>query len=100
MGESAEVPYPRVGAWYKDAAGELFEVVALDEDDATIEVQHFDGTVEEFDMEAWFDADIELASPPEDYSGSLDIEREDYGVELDDQRGGTGDYLGYVDRAR
>ena len=94
-----EPPQPRVGAWYKDAAGELFKVVALDEDDATIEIQHFDGTVEELDMDAWFDAEIALASPPEDYSGSLDIEREDYGVDLEGAPPES-DYLGYVDRAR
>ena len=88
---------PRVGAWYKDAAGATFEIVAIDEDDSTIEIQHFDGTVEEMDMDAWFDADIDAASPPEDWSGAVDIEREDFSVE------GVApdtDYLGYVDRAR
>ena len=90
---------PRVGAWYKGEGGGLFEIVAIDEDDATIEIQHFDGTVEEMDMDAWFDAEIEAASPPEDWSGSLDIEREDYGVDLEGVAP-DGDYLGYVDRAR
>jgi hypothetical protein len=95
-----EPPAPRVGAWYRDAAGELFEVVALDEDDGTVEVQHYDGTIEEYDLDAWFDSQIAVAAPPEDYSGSLDIEREDYGLELDEARNEGGDYLGYVDRAR
>jgi hypothetical protein len=94
-----EPPIPRVGAWYKDAGGELFEVVALDDDDATVEIQHFDGTVEELDMDAWFDSEIEAASPPEDWSGSLDIAREDYGVDLEGVAPES-DYLGYVDRAR
>jgi len=94
-----EPPAPRIGSWYRDAAGALFEVVAFDEDDGTIEVQHFDGTVEEYELDAWFDSQLTVAAPPEDYSGSLDIEREDYGLDLEEPRS-EGDYLGYVDRAR
>ena len=88
---------PRVGAWYKDAAGALFEIVAIDEDDSTIEIQHFDGTVEEMDMDAWFDAEIEAAPAPEDWSGAIDIDREDFTA---DGAAPDPDYLGYVDRAR
>ena len=40
-------PTATVGDWYRSDSGVLFEVVAIDKDDATIEVQHFDGTVEE-----------------------------------------------------
>lgn len=93
-----EVPYPRVGEWYKRPNGSLFEVVAIDEDDGTIEVQHFDGTVEECEMDGWMESVCEVVDPPEDYSGSLDIEREDYGMDLGEVRTET-DYLGYSDRA-
>ena len=50
-------------------------------------------------MDAWFDAEIEAAPAPEDWSGSLDIERDDYGVDLEGAAPDS-DYLGYVDRAR
>jgi hypothetical protein len=74
-------PTPVVGDWYRRTGGELFEVVAVDDDDATIEVQHFDGTVEEFDFDAWKDqwedAQIEAAQAPEDWTGSVDVEPED-----------------------
>lgn len=93
-----EAPYPRVGEWYKHPSGALFEVVAIDEDDGTIEVQHFDGTVEEQEMDAWMESGCEVADPPDDYSGSLDIEREDYGMDLGEVRAES-DYLGYSDRA-
>ena len=93
-----EVPYPKVGEWYKHPSGALFEVVAVDEDDGTIDVQHFDGTVEEHDMDAWMDAGYELAEAPEDYSGSLDIEREDFATERGEVHP-EADYLGYADRA-
>ena len=38
---------PVVGDWYRNSTGDLLEVVALDRSDATIEIQYFDGTVEE-----------------------------------------------------
>lgn len=63
----------------------MFEVVAIDEDDATIEIQHYDGTVGEYDLEAWNDLVLTEAEPPEDWSGSLDMEREDYGVDRDER---------------
>lgn len=75
---------PVVGDWYKRPGGSLFEVVAYDEDDATIEVQHYDGTVEEYELEAWREMFLTQVEPPEDWSGSFDMEREDYGVDRDD----------------
>ena len=44
---------PGIGDWYRLNGGALFEVVALDDDDGTIEIQYFDGTVEEMDIEDW-----------------------------------------------
>jgi len=57
--------------------GSLFEVVAVDEDDATIELQHFDGTIDEVDLDGWVDLHAEPAEAPEDWSGSVDIDLED-----------------------
>ncbi|WP_297526610.1 DUF6763 family protein [Thiohalobacter sp.] len=74
---------PRIGDWYRTATGDTFEIVAYDEDDQTVELQYFDGTVEELDLDSWYELDIEITEPPEDWSGSMDIERDDYGVDLD-----------------
>lgn len=71
-------PSPVVGDWYRRINGALFEVVAIDRDDGTVEVQHFDGTVEEFDLESWDEQDFEEAQPPEDWTGSVDVDPEDY----------------------
>ncbi|NIR59101.1 MAG: hypothetical protein GWO02_06065 [Gammaproteobacteria bacterium] len=68
---------PRVGDWYESTSGHSFEVVAYDEDKETVEVQYFDGTLEELDLEGWYELDIEPVEPPEDWSGSMDIDRED-----------------------
>ncbi len=78
-------PYPKVGDWYRIRGGESFEVVALDEDSGCIELQYFDGTIEEMDIEDWTaEANghfIESAEPPEDWSGSVDMDP------LDDDNG-------------
>jgi hypothetical protein len=74
-------PSPVVGEWYRRPSGALFEVVAIDRDDATVEVQHFDGTLEEFDLEAWAEQEFEAAQAPEDWTGSVDVEPEDYEAE-------------------
>ena len=71
-------PSPVVGEWYRRFNGALFEVVAVDRDDGTVEVQNFDGTVEEFDLDAWEERDFEEAQAPEDWTGSVDVEPEDY----------------------
>jgi len=76
-------PDPGIGEWYRRTGGELFEVVAFDEEDGTIEIQYFDGTVEEMDTEdwesQWEDRLLEAAEPPEDWSGSVDVESTDDG---------------------
>ncbi len=80
----AELLLPRIGEWYRHADGRLFEVVAVDEHDGTIETQYYDGTVEELDGDAWEELVPEFADPPEDWAGSMDLEKADYGVDFDD----------------
>jgi len=74
-------PQPGIGDWYRLNGEALFEVVALDDDDGTIEIQYFDGTVEEMDIEdwdaQWEDGALEAAEAPEDFSGSVDVEAGD-----------------------
>ncbi len=70
-------PTPRVGDWYRNTTGEAFEIVARDDDDDTLELQYYDGTVEELDAESWEYLRPEPIEPPEDWSGSMDLARED-----------------------
>ena len=51
--------------------------MAVDELDNTIEIQFFDGTVDEADPERWQAMRPERAGAPEDWSGSVDINSED-----------------------
>jgi hypothetical protein len=78
-----------VGDWYRRPGGALFEVVAIDRDDATVEVQHFDGTLEEFDLESWEEQELEEAQAPEDWTGSVDVDSEDHETDGEVSSGAT-----------
>lgn len=61
---------PIIGSWYRNQeTGNDFEVVAADEDGQIIEIQYFDGELEELDMDAWYELPIELIEAPDDWSG-------------------------------
>jgi hypothetical protein len=87
-----------IGQWFSRPNGTLFEVVAVDEDDGTVELQQFDGTIDEVDMESWPDLLLVEASPPEDWSGSVDMDPEDYvGRNNDEMPAGYHDPLEFLD---
>ena len=93
------VPKPAIGQWYRRTSGQIFEVVALDEDDATIELQFFDGTIDEVDLDTWSKLLIEKVAAPEDWSGSVDMDPEDF---VGDKEGeipsGYHDPLAFLDK--
>jgi hypothetical protein len=94
-------PAPVIGEWFRRAGGDSFEVVAIDRDDHTIEIQYFDGTVEEIELEEWRESEIETCEAPEDWTGSLDVEPEDTENEYEAEPGNTrpwADPLQFVDR--
>jgi hypothetical protein len=74
-----------VGAWY-EADGESFEIVGIDADNEVVLIQHFDGALEEVDFGSWMELRARPCAPPEDYSGALDIEPEDYGMDVESTR--------------
>jgi len=78
-----QYPNPTIGKWYQLETGERFEVVAIDEHDRTIEIQHYDGSVDEYDYSSWTISNIIESSAPEDWSGAYDMLPEDYGVDRD-----------------
>lgn len=71
------VIFPKIGRWYRRPNRALFEVVAIDEEDGTLEIQYFDGTVAELELDGWPDLVIEQMPAPEDWSGALDVAPED-----------------------
>lgn len=54
---------PEIGLWYRDIDNRLFEVVALENEDA-IEVQYYDGDVTEYDRESWDLLCVNVISEP------------------------------------
>ena len=72
-----------VGQWYQ-ADGEPFEVVGVDARAEIVLVQHFDGTLGEVDFDNWAELNARPIPPPEDYTGALDMGRDDHdGLETD-----------------
>jgi len=71
-------PVPRVGYWYKDLdADQIFEVVALDSHEHTIEIQLLDGEVDEYDLESWAQSELVPVEEPEDWRNPFEIAPED-----------------------
>ncbi len=79
------VTEPVIGQWYEDIQKRRFEVVAADED--AVEIQYYDGDVEEVDMESWYLMNVVLAAEPNDASGPYDdLGMEEFGGERDESR--------------
>ncbi len=57
---------PLIGAVYEDTEGRSFQVVAFDENEATVKLRYDDESVEEIDLDNWYEMDLELISSPED----------------------------------
>jgi hypothetical protein len=60
------------GQWYKrQDLDEIFEVVAIDRDDESIEIQYYSGEIEELDEASWDLLDIAPTAPPDNWSGAF-----------------------------
>ncbi len=93
------VQYPVIGHWFRRPNGTLFEIVAIDEEDSTIEIQQFDGTIDEVDLETWPELLSIEVSPPEDWSGSVDMDPEDFvGKQEGEIPSGFHDPLAFLDK--
>ena len=65
---------PIVGNWYQRLdKGQEFYVVALDEEARLVEMQHFDGDLEEMDLDTWYLLEILPIEEPENWSGPFDV---------------------------
>lgn len=93
------VQFPVIGNWFRRPNGTLFEVVAVDEEDGTIEIQQFDGTIGEVEIDNWPQLLLVEVSAPEDWSGSVDMDPEDYvGTKVTDMPTGFHDPLEFLDK--
>jgi len=95
---------PVVGEWYR-SHGQQFEVVAIDDAERVIDIQHADGDLEEIEFDDWTTrcraGSLATADSPEDLRACADGEFEDMSVQspqnLDELRGLRADALGDLD---
>lgn len=91
---------PEIGRWFKRLdLNELFEVVARDDDDKTIDIQYFNGEIEELDMASWQQLPITQAAAPEDWSGALEVEKYEINDRYSDEPESLDDALFFLDTA-
>ncbi len=61
------------GQWYRDReSGAIFQVVGVDPEDRTIDLQYTDGSLEGATLEDWSARNLELCEQPEDWVGPFD----------------------------
>jgi|PlaIllAssembly_1097288.scaffolds.fasta_scaffold114335_2 hypothetical protein len=85
---------PEPGQWYEDLESEdLFKVLSVDPDEEIVRIQWLDSEIEDIDLDAWNELDLELAeepegwvdeTPDEDDEEELDDEDEDWDEEDDE----------------
>lgn len=69
---------PEVSSWYQElTSGALFEVVAIDELNNTIEYQLLDGELGEYDLSTWRLLTVNKAEAPEDWRTPFELNSED-----------------------
>ncbi|MEJ0098859.1 MAG: DUF6763 family protein [Pseudomonadota bacterium] len=101
---NAQLIEPVVGDWYR-SHGLLFEVVAVDDGERLVEIQHADGDLEEIEIEDWATrcraGSLANAEAPEDLRTSMDSEQEDetgqFSQAFDELRGLRAEALGDLD---
>ena len=69
---------PSIDVWYKTSSGDIFEVVAVDPQEDSIEIQYLDGSLEELDSDAWHSVEPKVIDPPHEAMGDDYEERADF----------------------
>jgi hypothetical protein len=76
---------PVPGQWYQNLEEEeQFRVLTVDEDSELVEIEYLDGDIEELDIEAWHEMDLERIEQPEGWSESEDDDEDEDEDDWDD----------------
>jgi len=76
---------PVKGQWYENVEeDETFRVLSVDEDAELVEIEYLDGDIEELDLDAWHEMDLERIAEPEGWAGGDDDQEEEEDDEEDD----------------
>ncbi len=84
---------PEPGQWYEDLESEdVFKVLSVDPDEEIVRIQWLDSEIEDMDLDAWNELDLELAEEPEgwvdessDEEDEEDLDDEDWEEEDEDE---------------
>lgn len=71
------VTRPAVGSWYEDNLGHTFCIVAYDEQESSIDIQYYNGDIEDIDTETWSYLETRQISTPEDWTAPYDMNDQD-----------------------
>ncbi|WP_144395015.1 DUF6763 family protein [Pleionea sediminis] len=67
-----------IGHWYRiNFTLEPVEVIGLDDNEQTIELQHYEGEIESLDVNDWESLTPIEVDAPDDWSGAYEVERQD-----------------------
>ena len=76
---------PVAGQWYENLEEEeSFRVLSVDEDSELVEIEYLDGDIEELDIEAWHEMDLDRIEEPEGWSESDADDEGEEDEDLDD----------------
>jgi hypothetical protein len=76
---------PVTGQWYENLEEEeSFRVLSVDEDSELVEIEYLDGDIEELDIEAWHEMDLDRIEEPEGWSESDEDDDAEDDDDLDD----------------
>jgi hypothetical protein len=77
---------PEKGQWYEDLdREELFKVLSVDPDEILVRIQWLDGEIEDIDVDAWNELDLELATEPEGWVDDSEVDEDEDEDEEDDE---------------
>jgi hypothetical protein len=64
-------PIPDI--WYRNLEDDrTFVVTSVDETDDVVEIQDYEGDLDELTLAEWFALDLEVTAAPENWSGAMD----------------------------
>ncbi|MEY2853152.1 MAG: hypothetical protein RL030_284 [Pseudomonadota bacterium] len=62
---------PVKGQWYQNLEDQdSFRVLSVDEDAELVEIEYLDGDIEEMDLDAWHEMDLERIKEPEGWAAA------------------------------
>ena len=77
---------PVKGQWYENVEDdETFRVLSVDEDAELVEIEYLDGDIEELDLDAWHEMDLERIAEPEGWAAQPREDDEEEEEDEDDE---------------